>query len=120
LKTKLILLSFVLLLFRIEYNIHKCDRVELDAKIRPHLDLDMVFFVLPNNQLRRYIEIKNYTTIVLGIPSQCYLSKNLTNKNLNSVASKVMIQMTAKMGGVPWSIKLPLKVNNLFFMFIYV
>jgi hypothetical protein len=48
------------------------------------------------------------------VPSQCYLSKNLTNKNLNSVASKVLIQMTAKLGGVPWSIKVPLKVSTCF------
>jgi len=32
---------------------------------------------------------------------------------LNSICSKVMIQVTAKMGGIPWSIYIPLKVKIL-------
>ncbi|XP_021946660.1 piwi-like protein Siwi [Folsomia candida] len=93
----------------IEYDVNRYDQTILDEKIRNFGQLDLVFFVLPNNTLRRYAEIKNYTTLVLGVPSQCFLSKNLTNKNLNSIASKVIIQMTAKLGGVPWSVKVPLK-----------
>ena len=47
-----------------------------------------------------------------AVPSQCYLAKNLRHANLNSVASKVMIQITAKMGGVPWAVKVPVKVQK--------
>lgn len=117
-----------------DYNATNVDHVALDQKIREYNDLKLVFFILPSKQLRCYAEIKNYTTLRLGgtkyslffkqkltgscvdckflvaVPSQCFLGSNLVNKNLNSIATKVIIQMVAKMGGVPWSVKIPFKV----------
>ena len=76
-------------------------------------DLQMLFVVLPNNKLDLYASVKKRLAVDLGIPSQCFLSKNVTSKGLMSIATKVVVQMNAKMGGEPWSIKLPLK-NTMF------
>jgi aubergine-like protein len=69
----------------------------------------MVFVVLPNNKLDLYAVMKKRLSVNLGIPSQCFLAKNLTNKGLMSIATKVVVQMNAKLGGEPWSVQLPLK-----------
>ena len=44
---------------------------------------------------------------------QCFLAKNLDNRNFNSVLSKMMIQVNAKLGGEPWSLKVPFKVSQM-------
>ena len=46
----------------------------------------------------------------ITVPSQCFLAKNLTNKGLMSIATKVMVQINAKLGGEPWSVIIPVKV----------
>jgi len=72
-------------------------------------DLQLLFVILPNNKLDLYSVIKKRLSVNLGIPSQCFLAKNLTNKGLMSIATKVVVQMNAKLGGEPWSIQIPLK-----------
>jgi aubergine-like protein len=46
------------------------------------------------------------------VPSQCFLSKNVTNKGLMSICTKLVVQMNAKVGGEPWGLKNPLQVGN--------
>ena len=44
------------------------------------------------------------------IPSQCVTSTVLNKpKGLMSVATKVAVQMNAKLGGEPWAVKIPMK-----------
>src|SRR5687768_2054923 len=76
-------------------------------------DPQMLFGALPNIKLDRYAPATNRLAVNLDIPTQCFLSKNVTSTGLMSIATKVVVQMNAKMGGEPWSIKLPLK-NTMF------
>jgi len=72
----------------------------------------MVVYILPTNALQRYAIVKKNFVVKHGVNTQCFLLKNLRNKNFESVVSKLMIQMNAKMGGEPWSVKLPFPDNK--------
>ena len=74
----------------------------------------MLFVILPTNKIDNYAAVKKRLSVNIGIPSQCFLSKNVTNKGLMSVATKVVIQMNAKLGGEPWSCPVPVKVKKIF------
>ncbi|ODM87524.1 Piwi-like protein 1 [Orchesella cincta] len=72
--------------------------------------LDMIFIILANNNAETYGMVKKRCSIDFGIPSQCFLAKNMNNaKGLMSICTKMVIQMNAKQGGEPWGIKTPLK-----------
>jgi len=78
---------------------------EIVSKNSPQL----LFVVLPNNKPELYAVVKKRLSINLGLPSQCFLAKNLTNKGLMSIATKVVVQINAKLGGEPWSVQVPIK-----------
>jgi aubergine-like protein len=81
----------------------------IDDLIQKNSDLQMLFVILPTNKIDNYAAVKKRLSVNIGIPSQCFLSKNVTNKGLMSVATKVVIQMNAKLGGEPWSCPVPVK-----------
>jgi aubergine len=72
----------------------------------------MVVCLIPgkkgNNPI--YEELKRFLLAEYPIPSQCVLTNTVSRgKNLGSIIAKVIIQMNAKMGGIPWAVdKLPL------------
>lgn len=68
---------------------------------------ELVLCVVPNNRSDRYSAIKKKCIVDRHTPSQVFLEKNLTNKNVRTIATKVAIQMNCKLGGSPWSIDLP-------------
>lgn len=79
--------------------------------------LKMIFVVLPNKNINVYSMIKMKCCSQYAIPSQCFQSKHLEKARsgtgeLKSIASKVVIQMNAKLGGEPWRIKNPFKQSN--------
>lgn len=53
--------------------------------------------------------------LLLLVGCQCFLAKNMNKadakakQKLGSICTKVMIQITAKLGGVPWGVKIPVK-----------
>lgn len=73
------------------------------SKINPEL----VLCVVPNNRSDRYSAIKKKCIVDRHTPSQVFLEKNLMNKNVKTIATKVAIQMNCKLGGSPWSIDVP-------------
>ncbi|XP_043599743.1 piwi-like protein Siwi isoform X2 [Bombus pyrosoma] len=73
------------------------------SKVNPEL----VLCVVPNNRSDRYSAIKKKCIVDRHTPSQVFLEKNLTNKNVRTIATKVAIQMNCKLGGSPWSVDLP-------------
>lgn len=68
----------------------------------------LVFCVVSNNRIDRYSAIKKKCCVDRPVPSQVYLQKNLTHKNLKTIATKVAIQMNCKLGGAPWFVEIPL------------
>lgn len=75
--------------------------------------VQMVVLLLPGSKGRcnLYDDVKKFLLTEFPIPSQVVLTSTIQRgKNLRSIISKVLIQMNAKLGGVPWC------VDNLPFM----
>lgn len=69
---------------------------------------ELVFCVVSNNRSDRYTAIKKKCCVDRPVPSQVFLQKNL-QKNQMSIATKVAIQMSCKLGGAPWCVENTLK-----------
>lgn len=81
------------------------EKIQTCANDNPQL----IMCVVSNNQGDRYTTIKKRCYIDFGLPSQVIVAKTITPKDktkgisgLMSVATKVAIQMNAKLGGLPW------------------
>uniref|UniRef100_A0A3P9I4P4 Piwi-like RNA-mediated silencing 1 n=1 Tax=Oryzias latipes TaxID=8090 RepID=A0A3P9I4P4_ORYLA len=70
----------------------------------------MVVVVLPSNRKDKYDSVKKYLCVDCPTPSQCVLSRTLSRPQaLMTVATKIALQMSCKMGGELWSVEIPLK-----------
>ena len=51
--------------------------------------------------------------LIFLVASQCFQAKKLqlSQTDLNTISTKIVIQMNAKMGGEPWSVDIPIKVQ---------
>jgi aubergine-like protein len=82
----------------------------IDEHVAPKIgQLRLVFVVLATNNATVYAAIKKRLTVDFGVNSQCFLAKNLLSKGIMSISTKVVIQMSAKLGGEPWFVKIPIK-----------
>ncbi|CAO2636110.1 Piwi-like protein 4 [Lemmus lemmus] len=80
--------------------------------IQLHVDPDvqLVMCILPSNQKDYYDTIKKYLSSDCPIPSQCVLARTLTKQGMMmSLATKIAMQMTCKLGGELWAVEIPLK-----------
>lgn len=69
--------------------------------------IQMVVLILPGGKGRTplYDDVKRFLLTEYPIPSQVVLAQTIQRgKNLRSIISKVLIQMNAKLGGIPWTI----------------
>lgn len=76
----------------------------------------IILIVVPNNQVMRYSAIKKKLCIDRPVPCQIILSKNVCHQKenmRNTIATKIAIQIHAKIGGIPWSITLPTDARGL-------
>ncbi|XP_039277685.1 piwi-like protein Siwi [Nilaparvata lugens] len=69
----------------------------------------IILFPVSNNRADRYSAIKRKTYVDRAVPSQVVALKTLRKKGLMSIATKVAIQMSCKIGGSPWSVDIPIK-----------
>lgn len=75
--------------------------------------VQMVVLIIPGQKGKSqlYDDLKRFLLTEYPIPSQVVLANTISRgKNLRSIISKVLIQMNAKLGGIPWA------VDNLPFM----
>lgn len=74
--------------------------------------IKMIVCILPGNRgkSKLYDDLKRMTFSTLPVPSQAILNGTLKkDKGLRSVVNKVIMQINAKVGGVPWALQnLPL------------
>ncbi|XP_048200047.1 piwi-like protein 4 isoform X3 [Perognathus longimembris pacificus] len=80
--------------------------------IQQHVDHDvqLVMCILPSNQKNCYDSIKKYLSSDCPVPSQCVLAKTLNRQGMMmSIATKIAMQMTCKLGGELWAVEIPLK-----------
>lgn len=71
-------------------------------------DPQLIMIIAPNNQADRYQAIKKKCCIDRAIPTQVVVAKTINRNNVMSIATKVAVQMSCKIGGAPWGIKIPL------------
>ena len=67
---------------------------------------DFVVFILPGQKGKGkcYSEIKSLLIRKIPCPNQVIIASTISKgKNLISICNKILIQMNAKMGGIPWS-----------------
>ncbi|CAF3532884.1 unnamed protein product [Rotaria socialis] len=77
---------------------------------KAHPKLDLICCILTNNRKDRYDAIKKVLCVDCPVPSQMLLSKTLQKQGqLMSVATKVGIQINAKLGGEIWAVQIPSK-----------
>jgi len=91
----------------------KADAWIKELKAQLNDGVQMIVLILPGAKGRNtlYDDIKRFLLTEYPIPSQVVLSATISKgKNLRSIISKVLIQMCAKLGGIPWA------VDNLPFM----
>ena len=73
-------------------------------------DANLVVVIVPNNNAERYSVIKKHFCCDKPIPSQVITTRVLSNrKNLMSVSTKILIQMSTKLGAEPWGVNIPPK-----------
>lgn len=74
--------------------------------------------ILPSNQKNYYDSIKKYLSSDCPVPSQCVLTRTLNKQGMMmSVATKIAMQMTCKLGGELWAVEIPVRpVTLAFFM----
>ncbi|XP_062547222.1 protein aubergine-like [Armigeres subalbatus] len=76
-------------------------------------DPQLIMCVVTNQKADRYTAIKKKCCVDRAVPTQVICQRTITPKGGNvrtlmSVATKVVIQMNCKLGGVPWKVKIPL------------
>ncbi|XP_072825056.1 piwi-like protein 4 [Vicugna pacos] len=100
--------------FHVEYP--KIIKVQENAAafvhaIQKHVDpeVQLVMCILPS-QKNYYDCIKKYLSSDCPVPSQCVLAQTLNKQGMMmSVATKIAMQMTCKLGGELWAVEIPLK-----------
>lgn len=77
----------------------------------------LVLVAVSNNQSDRYSTIKKVCCVQNAVPSQVVTRRVMDGRDLRkmrSVATKVAIQMNAKIGGLPWNVDV--NMNNCMFL----
>ncbi|XP_037958068.1 protein piwi [Teleopsis dalmanni] len=72
-------------------------------------DPQLIMCLVPNNNAERYITLKKKCCLDRAIPMQVITQKVAGNqRGLMSIATKVAIQINAKLGYTPWMVEIPL------------
>jgi len=63
------------------------------------------------------------TFILISVGCQCCLVDNLNGAEakgkISSICTNIMIQINAKLSGVPWSVRIPAKVRYLVYIILF-
>jgi aubergine-like protein len=85
-------------------------RNELKSKLNPNVQAVILLLPGQKGKCTLYDECKRYLISEIPVPSQVVLCGTIQRgKNVRSIINKVLIQVNAKIGGVPWAVdNLPL------------
>ena len=84
----------------------KADAWIRELKNQLNEGIEMVVLLLPGKKGVLYDDVKRFLLTEYPIPSQVVLAQTISKgKNLRSIMSKVVIQINAKMGGIPWIVE---------------
>lgn len=101
-----------------QVNIDSLDVVEIErdmddrewiqkskSHLKPGITLAIYIITGPKINSRTYKSLKSFLYTEAPVPSQMINAKTLANpKNQRSIINKILIQINAKLGGIPWAI----------------
>lgn len=71
--------------------------------------------ILPSTQQSYYESIKKYLSSDCPVPSQCVLAQTLRRQGMMmSIATKIAMQLSCKLGGELWAVEIPVRNLSLF------
>lgn len=77
-------------------------------KVMSKVNPQIVLCILTKNRADTYSAIKKKLCIDRPVPSQVVTARCFNPKGVMSIATKVAIQMNCKIGGIPWTVHIPL------------
>jgi aubergine-like protein len=82
----------------------------IKANLKTNNDYKFILIILPDPDKYRYDQVKKLLCLNYGILSQCITLNNLRSApgKLDSIATKLAIQIATKIGSVPWTVEMPL------------
>ena len=84
---------------------------ELKSKLNSNVQAVVLLLPGAKGRTTLYDDVKRYLLAEFPVPSQVVLVNTIAKgKNLRSIVNKILIQINAKIGGIPWT------VDNLPFM----
>ena len=72
----------------------------------------MLFIAIPNNLKTQYKKLKEFCLFSLKVVSQIACQSTLGKKNVQSIATKILLQIIAKRGNVLWVPSFSTKIQN--------
>lgn len=72
----------------------------------------MCLIVLPNQLKTQYKKIKNSALVKVKVVCQMTTETTLRKKNLQSIATKILLQIIAKRGNTLWVPKIPANLGG--------
>ena len=86
---------------------------ELKSKLNPGVTAIVCVCPGKKTDTQLYNPLKKLLIQTLPVPSQVVLAQTISRgKNLRSICNKILIQINAKIGGVPWAVKNTPFFNN--------
>ncbi|CAL8111662.1 unnamed protein product [Orchesella dallaii] len=80
----------------------------LDEHCDPAI-VQFVIVIMPNRDDDVYAAVKSFCLTRHPVPSQCILSKTLAMRTIQTLATKICLQVNCKIGGSLWALKMPVK-----------
>ena len=87
----------------------------IDSAVRKE-KINVCFVVIPNFLKHNYQDIKKQCLQKSNVISQCAVESTLKKKNLQSIATKILLQMIAKRGNILWVPKLSTSLKDTMIM----
>lgn len=83
---------------------------ELQSKLNSNVQAIVLILPGQKGKCTLYDDVKRFLLTEYPIPSQVVLTSTISRgKNLRSIVNKILIQINAKIGGIPWAVdNLPL------------
>jgi len=78
------------------------------GRVLDNCNPQLIMCAVPGKRVDIYSAIKKKCCIDRAVPTQVMVGKNLNSKGQMSIATKVAIQMSCKIGGSPWTVGIPL------------
>ena len=106
-------------IFTIESNSFNEWKRRLENELNESVQAVVLILSGPKKAAPLYNDLKHLLLTKIPIPSQVVLTKTLQGKGLRSICNKILIQICAKIGGIPWFFFFNFYFSYFNFLFIF-